>query len=123
MEVTYVATVNDYARTTWQTGDVIDATKMNNIETQLDAVTDNARDNGTAPVFSTTKTYAVGEHVLYNGEVYRCKTAVTNAGAWVANNWVKAYLSSDMEGEVSELKSAIDILANGLATASTLGTF
>ena len=104
-----MATVNDYARTTWQTGDVIDATKMNNIETQLDAVTDNARDNGTAPVFSTTKTYAVGEHVLYNGEVYRCKTAVTNAGAWVASNWVKAYLSSDMEGEVSELKSAITI--------------
>ena len=103
-----MATVNDYARTTWQTGDVIDATKMNNIETQLDALTDNARDNGTAPVFSTTKTYAVGEHVLYNGEVYRCKTAVTNAGAWVANNWVKAYLSSDMEGEVSELKSALN---------------
>lgn len=102
-----MATVNDYTRTTWQTGDVIDATKMNNIETQLDAVTDNARDNGTAPVFSTTKTYAVGEHVLYNGEVYRCKTAVTSAGAWVASNWVKAYLSSDMEGEVSELKSAI----------------
>ena len=106
-----MATVNDYTRTTWQTGDVIDATKMNNIETQLDAVTDNARDNGTAPVFSTTKTYAVGEHVLYNGEVYRCKTAVTNAGAWVANNWVKAYLSSDMEGEVSELKSALDELS------------
>lgn len=39
---------------------------MNNIETQLDAVTDNARENGIAPVFSTTKTYAVGEHVLYN---------------------------------------------------------
>ena len=107
-----MATVNDYARTTWQTGDVIDATKMNNIETQLDAVTDNARDNGTAPVFSTTKTYAVGEHVLYNGEVYKCKTAVTNAGAWVASNWVKAYLSSDMEGEVSELKSALIYNAN-----------
>lgn len=112
-----MATVNDYTRTTWQTGDVIDATKMNNIETQLDAVTDNARDNGTAPVFSTTKTYAVGEHVLYNGEVYRCKTAVTNAGAWVANNWVKAYLSSDMEGEVSELKSAIEDCDNRISIA------
>lgn len=102
-----MATVNDYTRTTWQTGDVIDATKMNNIETQLDAVTDNARENGIAPVFSTTKTYAVGEHVLYNGEVYRCKTAVSSAGAWVASNWVKAYLSEDLGGEVSELKSAL----------------
>lgn len=103
-----MATVNDYTRTTWQTGDVIDATKMNNIETQLDAVTDNARENGIAPVFSTTKTYAVGEHVLYNGEVYRCKTAVASAGAWVASNWTKASLSEDLEGEVSELKSAIN---------------
>ena len=103
-----MATVNDYTRTTWQTGDVIDATKMNNIETQLDAVTDNARENGIAPVFSTAKTYAVGEHVLYNGEVYKCKTAVTNAGAWVASNWVKAYLSSDMEGEVSELNNPLN---------------
>lgn len=100
-----MATVNDYTRTTWQTGDVIDATKMNNIETQLDAVTDNARENGVAPVFSTTKTYAVGEHVLYNGEVYRCKTAVASAGAWVASNWTKASLSEDLEGEVSDLKS------------------
>ena len=123
MEVTYVATVNDYARTTWQTGDVIDATKMNNIETQLDAVTDNARDNGTAPVFSTTKTYAVGEHVLYNGEVYKCKTAVTNAGAWVASNWVKAYLSSDMEGEVSELKSAFDEKEEEISVSTTEGGF
>lgn len=110
-----MATVNDYTRTTWQTGDVIDATKMNNIETQLDAVTDNARENGVAPVFSTTKTYAVGEHVLYNGEVYRCKTAVASAGAWVANNWTKASLSEDLEGEVSELKSAFTTNVGAIA--------
>lgn len=40
-----------------------------------------------APAFSTASTYAVGEHVTYNGKLYRCTTAVTVAGEWNAANW------------------------------------
>ena len=41
-----------------------------------------------APAFSTSSTYAVGEHVTYNGGLYRCTTAVTTAGAWTGSaNW------------------------------------
>lgn len=40
-----------------------------------------------APAFSTSSTYAVGEHVTYNGGLYRCTTAVTTAGAWDASKW------------------------------------
>ena len=40
-----------------------------------------------APAFSASSTYAVGEHVTYNGALYRCTTAVTTAGAWDASKW------------------------------------
>lgn len=40
-----------------------------------------------APAFDATATYDVGKHVTYNGQLYRCTTAVTTAGAWNAANW------------------------------------
>lgn len=43
-----------------------------------------------APEFSTTKTYAVGDYVTYESKIYKCKTAVSSAGAWSANNWEEA---------------------------------
>ena len=40
-----------------------------------------------AEAFSTTKTYAVGDRVSYNGANYNCKTAIETAGAWDATKW------------------------------------
>lgn len=43
--------------------------------------------------FSTTKTYAVGDYVVYNLKLWRCKTAVSSAGAWTGTtNWEESYL-------------------------------
>ena len=42
-----------------------------------------------AEAFSTTKTYAVGDEVSYNGDNYRCKTAIETAGAWDSSKWTK----------------------------------
>lgn len=42
--------------------------------------------------FSTTKTYAVGEYVVYNLKLWKCTTAVTRAGAWNQANWTESYL-------------------------------
>ena len=40
-----------------------------------------------APAFSATKTYAIGDYVTYQEKVYKCKTAVTVAGAWDEAKW------------------------------------
>ena len=40
-----------------------------------------------APAFSTTATYEVGDEVSYNGANYKCKTAISTAGAWDASKW------------------------------------
>ena len=79
--------------------------------------------------FSASSTYAVGDYVIYEGQLYQCTTAVTTAGSWNSSNWTQAVLGND----VSELKSAftfqtskaIDVsqgywaIADGTATDST----
>lgn len=40
-----------------------------------------------ASTFSTSSTYAVGDYVLYNHTLYRCKTAISTAGAWDSSKW------------------------------------
>lgn len=40
-----------------------------------------------ASTFSPSSTYAINDYVLYNHTLYRCKTAITSAGAWDASKW------------------------------------
>ena len=67
----------------------------------------------TSPKFSTGSTYAVGDFVIYTGNLYRCTTAVTVAGAWSASNWVQ----TTVKGEIKALNTNL----NGLAFAKNAG--
>lgn len=40
-----------------------------------------------APVFDPSSTYAVGDLVMYNDILYKCKTAITTAAAWDSTKW------------------------------------
>lgn len=42
-----------------------------------------------APAFSTTKSYDLGEVVSRNGEIYYCVVPVTKSGVWNDLNWTK----------------------------------
>ena len=75
-----------------------------------------------ATAYSTSKTYAVGDYVMYSGQLYRCKTAITTAESWTASKWTAVAISDD----VTELKSAFnattgDILFNGSKAYSGSG--
>ena len=50
----------------------------------------------TSPKFSTGSTYTVGNFVIYTGNLYRCTTAVTVAGAWSASKWVQTTVSAEL---------------------------
>ena len=54
--------------------------------------------------FSTTKTYAVGDYVVYNHLLYKCITAVSTAGAWTGTNTVNY---DDEDGIVSDVNTSI----------------
>lgn len=56
-----------------------------------------------APTYSASAVYPVGAYVYYNGDLYRCTTAITSAESWTAAHWTAAVLGDD----VSSLKSAI----------------
>lgn len=49
--------------------------------------------------FSTTKTYAVGDYVVYQLKLWKCTTAVTSAGAWTGDTVITK--SSDSSGIVA----------------------
>ena len=65
-----------------------------------------------APVYSASSTYAVGDYVIHDGQLYRCTTAITTAEAWTAAHWTAAKVAedvSDLNRQTSELKSAFDV--------------
>lgn len=52
--------------------------------------------------FSTSKTYAVGDYVVYNGKLWKCTKAVSTAGAWTGNG-LKVY--NDNSGIILDFDS------------------
>lgn len=71
----------------------LDYNGLQRFKTNLDAQT-----NGLiASVYDSTKTYDVGDYVIYNNDLYRCITAITTAEAWTAAHWTQVALSDDIE--------------------------
>lgn len=64
------------------------------IQAQTPVVT--GMQNSIAPTYSSSSTYAVGDYVMYNAQLYRCTTAITTAEAWTAAHWVAIPLSDDV---------------------------
>lgn len=56
-----------------------------------------------AAEYSTSATYAVGDYCIYDGQLYRCTTAITTAEAWTAAHWTMATVG----GELTDLKGDI----------------
>ena len=54
-----------------------------------------------ASAYSASSTYAVGDYVIHNSNLYRCTTAITTAEAFTAAHWTQIVLADD----VSDLKS------------------
>ena len=54
--------------------------------------------------YSTSGTYAVGDYVIYSGDLYRCTTAITTAEAWTAAHWTLVQVGTELGG----LKSALN---------------
>lgn len=78
---------SNYAWTKPGGNDQVDISVLNgNLDSQ-DAIMHKAFGN-MAQAFSQLSTYAVGDIVLYDNDLYKCHTAVTVAGAWTGStNW------------------------------------
>lgn len=56
-----------------------------------------------AAEYSASSTYKVGDVVLYNGQLYKCTTAITTAEAWTAAHWTAVTVG----GELTDLKDGL----------------
>ena len=57
--------------------------------------------NNFAPAYSASSTYAVGDTVIYKGQLYKCTTAISTAEAWNSSHWAaksvaSAFVTSEM---------------------------
>lgn len=61
--------------------------------------------------FSTASTYNVGDYVYYEGNAYRCTTAVATAGDFDANDWTQVVITDDLKSIVSNLSTSVSNLS------------
>jgi hypothetical protein len=71
-----------------------------------------ALQEGIAPAFSASSTYAVGDYVTYEGLLYKCTTAVSTAGAWDATKWTAVAVMGEAGGDTNVIES---VQVNGVA--------
>lgn len=63
-------------------------------------------DGAVAPQYDATATYNVGEYVIHNGSLYRCKTTISTAEAWTSGHWTAC-----PNGVAGQLKAVIGEIA------------
>lgn len=94
-----------YNRTTWNdlpnTTTPITATRLNNMETGISA-NDN---NISTDVYSSSRTYNIGELCLYNNRLYRCITAISTAEAFNSAKWTQTTLSKEVKKQIATFEN------------------
>lgn len=85
-----------------------------------------AVESHTAAVYDSTKTYAVGEYVVYDGALYVCTTAVTTAEEWDANKWTETTVGealTSLQNEVDEAERKIDAISIKDTASGAIASF
>lgn len=72
-----------------------------------------------ATLYSSSKTYAVGDYCIYNDVLYKCTTAITTAEAWTAAHWTAVTVGD----ELSDLKADLDDLGLSVVNGTLCVTY
>lgn len=101
-----------------ETSDVIQNNKIDALENQGVTKFDSA---GVADPYVNGLTYSVGDVVTYNGQRYKCITAVVAAEPFDADKWS----AEDIETVINDIKSdlnkgSVSVTGNGVKTLATL---
>lgn len=60
-----------------------------------------------APTYSNSALYAVGAYVWYDGNLYRCTTAITTAESWTEAHWTAVNIGDSVNTDIGNLREAI----------------
>lgn len=80
-----------------------------------------------AGAYDSTSTYAVGDYVVYEHDLYVCNTAITTAEDWTAAHWTQTDIGTVLESLKADIDNKQDALVSGtniktLNGASILGS-
>lgn len=77
-----------------------------------------------AAEYSASATYAVGDYCIYDGQLYRCTTAIATAEAWTAAHWTMATVGGELTDLKGDIPQNVSDLTNdlGFQTASQVAT-
>lgn len=73
-----------------------------------------------ADEYSASATYAVGEYCRYDGDFWRCTTAITTAEAWNSAHWQKTTIGEEIESLKDDLSNKV-LYFTSLAVSATTG--
>lgn len=71
------------------------------------AASQSAAQASIAEVYDATKTYAIGDYCLHDGQLYECTTEISTPEAWTAAHWTATTAGTelnDIQDDVSGLK-------------------
>ena len=66
-----------------------------------------------AGAYDSTSTYAVGDYVVYEHDLYVCNTAITTAEDWTAAHWTQTDIGTVLESLKSDIDNKQDTLVSG----------
>lgn len=77
-----------------------------------------------AAEYSASSTYAVGDYCIYDGQLYRCTTAITTAEAWNSAHWTAVTVADELTDLKGDIPTLVSDLTNdsGYQTASQVAT-
>lgn len=73
----------------------------------------NALEPNFAGAYDDTSTYAVGDYVVYEHDLYKCNTAIVAAEAWTAAHWTQTDIGTVLESLKSDIDNKQDTLVSG----------
>lgn len=93
------------------------------VKTIFGSINELSEDKNISAQFSTSATYAVGDYCIYEGQLYKCVTAVSTAGAWDSTKWSAVVVTDEMgsgSGGSSTLAGLSDVAISSLANRQML---
>lgn len=86
---------------------------LDNISIPRQDITDGAFCNF-AEVFSSSKTYSVGDYVFYGGNLYRCVSKISTGETWTEAHWNLILMGEDLR----DSKTSLEMFKEGKVTIS-----
>ncbi len=69
--------------------------------------------------YDENETYSIGQYVMHNELIYRCKTEITTAEEWTSAHWTRAVLANELD-KANSIRDDIGIVINGNTAAQNV---